>query len=129
MKWIIISLLYISMGAAAIGQEQPSINYQKAVQLYQSVITGKRTMESLTQTERQEVLIVARMLSHSCDSHSQKCHAICEAADQLKSASEDLATCAGQHDYSDSCDMQFNDVSDAHDSLESAISDADGDCE
>lgn len=74
-------------------------------------------------------MTIARMLANQCTDRSQKCRAVCEATDQLKSASDDLATCAARHDYSESCDMQFNDVRDAHDDLENAITDADGDCE
>lgn len=74
-------------------------------------------------------MIVARVSLGSCSSHSQKCQAICEAADQLKNASEDLARCAGNHDYNDSCDSKFREVRDAHDDLENAVSEASGDCE
>jgi hypothetical protein len=73
--------------------------------------------------------IVLTHLRQICTSNSHKCQAICNAGNQLESASNDLATCAGNHDYGDSCDSQFNDVRDAHDELESAISDAEGDCE
>lgn len=63
-----------------------------------------------------------------CSSNSDKCRAVCEANNNLKSAADDLSRCAAQHDYSDSCDSQFTDARDAHDELESAVSDADDDC-
>jgi len=78
--------------------------------------------------DRQQVLLIARAISSRCDSHSDKCQAICEAASQLKNASDDLSRCAANVDYNDSCDSKFRQVRDAHDELESAVSDAAGDC-
>ena len=79
------------------------------------------------QSPRSETL--RRFPTLGCHSNSHKCQAVCDAAAELKTATDDLSTCAGRADYDESCDRQFRDVRDAHDALESAVSEADGDCE
>lgn len=125
MRLALLALMFVLCSQAT--AQQP--DYQHAAQLYQSVATGQRSMESLTPQERQQVLLIARAIRSSCSSNSHKCQAVCNAANELESSSRDLAQCASQHDYNDSCDRQFSDVRDAHDELETAVSDADGDCD
>lgn len=104
-------------------------NTRHAVELYQQVVTGQRSLDRLSPTDRAQVLMMARAMRSSCSSNSHKCEAVCEAASQLESTSRDLARCASAHDYTDSCDRQFRDVRDAHDDLENAVSEASGDCD
>lgn len=104
-------------------------NTQRAMELYQQVVTGQRNLDSLSPTDRTQVLMVARAMRSSCSSNSHKCEALCEATNQLESTSRDLVRCAAEHDYTDSCDKQFRDVRDAHDELENAVSEASGDCD
>lgn len=127
MKRIGLAIILLSLATAVPAWQTP--DYSKASMLYQDVVAGRRAMQSLTPQERQSVLLISRAMRSSCGGNSHKCKAVCEAANQLKDASEDLATCAGRHDYNDDCGSQFNSVRDAHDELESAVSDADGDCE
>ena len=60
---------------------------------------------------------------------SRKCSALRTDERELQYASAALAKCASVYDPSDSCDTEFNDVRDAHDALEDAVSDANDDCE
>ncbi|TPG08299.1 hypothetical protein EAH88_11740 [Rhodanobacter glycinis] len=84
-----------------------------------------------TRVDQQRALVMQRLLlqSRSCTSNSHKCQAVCEANHQLQEAADDLKRCAESQDFSDSCDRQFNDARDAHDALETSVSDADGDCD
>lgn len=108
---------------------QNASNTQQALALYQQVVSGARKIDSLSPDERAQVLLVARVMRSSCSSNSHKCQSACEATNQLDSAARDLAQCASRHDYSESCDAQFNEVRDAHDDLENAVAATDGDCE
>ncbi|HEV2680869.1 MAG TPA: hypothetical protein VGV14_10255 [Rhodanobacter sp.] len=83
----------------------------------------------MVRSGKPRVLTSVRTMQSTCSSNSHKCQAVCDAGERLRSASEDLATCAASHDYNDSCDSQFNDVRDAHDGLESAVTDSASDCE
>lgn len=65
----------------------------------------------------------------ACRSNSHKCRAVCEASNELRSAALDLAMCAGKNDYSNDCSAQANDSKDASDDYESAVSDAEDDCD
>lgn len=87
------------------------------------------TRQAIAKSNRPAVLTRFIPPPGYCHSNSHKCQAVCDASNRLDSASSDLAVCASRHDYSDSCDMQFNDVRDAHDALESAVSEASGDCD
>lgn len=107
-------------------QNQPNL---QAATIYQQVMSGQRSIESLSPNERASVLMMARLLHSSCSSNSQKCQSVCDAAEQLESAAKDLAHCAANHDFSDDCDMKFRDTRDAHDEYENAVSEAAGDCE
>jgi hypothetical protein len=69
------------------------------------------------------------LVSQSHAQTSRKCSAIREGEQELEDASRALAKCASIYDPTDSCDGQFNEVKDAHDALDDAISDADDDCE
>lgn len=75
------------------------------------------------------VLLPCIFISQSDAQTSRKCLAIRSAEHELEYASLALAKCASTYDPSDSCDSDFNDVRDAHDTLEDKISDADSDCE
>lgn len=65
----------------------------------------------------------------ACKSNSHKCRAVCEASNELRSAALDLAMCAAKGDYSDDCSAQASDSSTAADDYESAVSDAEDDCD
>src|SRR5690348_9027526 len=77
----------------------------------------------------QQQAVYQRLLAYNCSSNPNKCQAVCEAADDLEDAARSLSDCAGNHDYSDDCSSQFGAVRDAQDSYETAVTDADGDCE
>lgn len=60
---------------------------------------------------------------------SGKCIEAAEAADELENAANDLASCAGNDDYSDDCSYEASDASDAADRYETAVNEAEGDCQ
>lgn len=64
----------------------------------------------------------------SCYGLHGKCSNVCDAANKLESAANDLARCARIHDFNDDCRRRYKDVRDTHSTYENAISDADGDC-
>ena len=75
------------------------------------------------------IVLPCIFVSQSHAQTSRKCSAIRESEQELSDASRALAKCASVYDPADSCDSQFNEVKDAHDALDDAISDADDDCE
>lgn len=105
------------------------VDYPAANSLRNDVLSGKRQIQSLTPVERRELSILAPVKTRTCRSNSHKCHAVCEAANAFQSAIDDLGLCVERRDYSDDCGTQFRDVSDAHDTYEDAVSDAEDDCE
>jgi hypothetical protein len=58
----------------------------------------------------------------SCGNLRDECRRACEAASELESAAQRLASCAGQQALDDSCDSQFRAVKSAHDDYEDAVS-------
>jgi len=75
--------------------------------------------------------LLSAMVLHSrqCHSNSHKCRDVCEAANTLERDAIDLAMCAAKHDYADDCSAQASEVRDSADGYETAVSDADNDCD
>lgn len=69
------------------------------------------------------------LISQSQAQTSRECSTIRADEHELEYTSAALAKCASTYDPSDSCDSKFNNVKNAHDDLEDAVSDADDDCE
>ena len=67
--------------------------------------------------------------AYSCQSNSHKCQAVCDAATELESAANELARCARRHDFSNDCSRQARDSRNAADDYESAVMDAEDDCD
>jgi hypothetical protein len=102
---------------------------RRAFQIYSDVLSGKRKFDSLSQDEKIMVVQVMEAVRRSCSNLSEQCEAACEAANQLQNAAEDLVACAKRHDLTNDCSRQFRDVRSEHDTYESAVSAAGGDCE
>lgn len=81
-----------------------------------------------TPTAAQVALSQYKASHRRCTTRSDKCHTVCEAANRLVDAAQELLACASRHDYSEDCSSASIDARDAHDQYESAVSDADGDC-
>ena len=124
---IIVSLFLWVIFSAASAQQAPN-TYDKQIQLYRQVTRGERSFDSLTPAEKAQVLAVQRLMANSCNNLKGKCREVCEAANQLKDAANDLARCANKHDYDDDCRRKFRDTRDAFDQYESSVSNASGDC-
>ena len=124
---ITLSFILLLVFSAAIAQQAEN-NYDKQIQLYNKVIRGERSFDSLTPSEKAQVISMQRLMTNSCGKLHGKCRAACDAANQLKDAANDLARCANRHDYSDDCRRRFRDTRDAFDQYESSVSDASGDC-
>lgn len=103
-------------------------DFEKAAKLHSQVISGERKFESLTPNEQQQVLAVQQLFINSCGDLHGKCKDVCEAANELKSAADDLSNCAKRHDYSNDCRSKFRETKYKFESYESAVSDATGDC-
>lgn len=106
---------------------QQSFSYQRAMQNFQAIQSGKKRLESLSQAERAELEILVRILSRSrAPKNSSDCR---DAWDRAGSAADDLAAyagrlkrCAEARDFRDDCDTEFRRVRNAHDDYESASS-------
>ena len=127
MRPLLIILLFLSF--LTVSAQQPQKNGDQLLQLYNEVVSGHRTIDSLSQADRQQVLLMHRMMARSCDRLKGTCLAVCEAANSLEDAANDLAQCARRHDFSNDCHSRARDVRDAADEYESAVSDASGDCD
>jgi hypothetical protein len=71
---------------------------------------------------------IEQSLVHSCGNLHGKCKDVCEAANELKSAADDLSNCAKKHDYSNDCRNRYRDTKDKFEQYENAVSDASDDC-
>lgn len=124
---VLLAVFLVCLAAVASAQQLPS-NYNQLIKLYQDVISGRRSTQTLTPQERQEVLLMHSVMARSCGRLQGKCEVVCEAANQLEDAAKDLAQCAARHDFDDDCGSRARDVRDAADDYEAATSDAGGDC-
>ncbi|BEV07752.1 hypothetical protein [Methylophilus sp. DW102] len=103
-------------------------DFEKAAKLHSQVVSGERKFENLTPNEQQQVLSIQQLFANSCGKLHGKCKDVCEAANELKSAADDLSNCAKRHDYSNDCRSKFRETKYKFETYESAVSDASGDC-
>jgi hypothetical protein len=66
--------------------------------------------------------------ARACTYTEGVCADVCEAADSLESAAQDLLSCARKRDFDNDCHRQVRDVRDAGDQYESAIAESSGEC-
>ena len=123
--WIILLCLCFPIASA----QQTQKSSDQLLQLYKEVASGQRAIDSLSQEDRQQVLLLHNMMARSCGRLHGKCLAVCEAANSLETAANDLAHCARRHDFSNDCHSRARDVRDAADEYESAVSEASGGCD
>lgn len=102
---------------------------QQRVQMFQEVMQGRRSLQSLSPSDHRLYLQFASLMAPRCPARGEQCEAICDAAAELQSAAEDLAQCARRLDMSNDCSRQFRNVRSAHSDYESAVSDGDGQCD
>jgi uncharacterized coiled-coil DUF342 family protein len=107
--------------------QSPS-GFEKAAKLHSQVVSGERKFESLTPNEQQQVLSIQQLFTNSCGKLYGKCKEVCEAANELKNAADDLSSCAKRHDYSNDCRSKFRETKYKFEEYESAVSDASSDC-
>lgn len=124
---IIVTFFLLVVFSVAFAKQAPN-SYDKQIQLYMQVMRGERSVDSLTPAEKAQVISVQRLMANSCGNLKGKCQEVCEAANQLKDAANDLAHCANRHDYGDDCRRKFRDTRDSFDQYESSVSNASGDC-
>lgn len=129
MKTWLLAAFVLAAWTAGPAISRQSIGYEQAIELHRKVATGEVDFQNLTPSQQQSVLLVDSLSRRSCSSNSHKCQALCDAAEHLRIAADDLSACAAKHDSSDSCDSLFNEARDAHDELEDAVSASDGDCD
>lgn len=123
----ILLILCMLLGYTFLYAQIP-LNLEKAAKLHSQVVSGERNFESLTLSEQRQVLSIQELFANSCGKLRGKCKSACEAANELKSAADDLSNCAKKHDYSNDCRRKFRDTKDKFDSYESAVSDASNSC-
>jgi hypothetical protein len=121
-------ILLLSFFANASAQDL-RMTEDNPLQLYNDVLSGRRSATSLTPEEKQQVLLMHDVFARSCGRKAGKCQAVCEAANDLEDAAKNLAQCARRHDFSNDCHSRSRDVRSAADNYESAVSDAAGDCD
>lgn len=125
MRILIISFFTFTIFSAF---AQNNIDYDSASKLYTQITRGERKFEDLSPNEKQQVIAIQQLLANSCGSLHGKCRDVCEAANELKSAADDLSVCAKRHDYSDDCSNRYRDVKDKFEDYEDAVSEASDDC-
>lgn len=128
MKFVLIATLLFAVASDIAAQNSPQNSYDKQAQLYSQVVRGERSFESLSPTEQSQVLAIQRLMNRSCSKLSGVCKEVCEAANELKDAADELELCANRHDYDDDCHRKFRDTRDAYDHYESAVSNSSGIC-
>ena len=123
----ILITIYLLLGCTLLNAQSPS-DFEKASKLYSQVVSGERKFESLTQNEQQQVLSIQQLFTNSCGNLHGKCKDVCEAADELKNAADNLSRCAKRHDYSNDCGSKFRETKYKFEEYENAVSDASSDC-
>lgn len=115
--------MWLAAGAAA---AQPC-----STELIESVISGRRSYDALNQEGQaclRWYLAVQRGASRCGQTVPKYCRELCESAEQLQSAADDLARCAGRNVPSDDCSRQYRSVRDAFNEHEIAVSERGADC-
>ena len=107
---------------------------QRGVANYRAVISGAKQLKDLSPQEIQEVLVVYRALRPQPPAgSSQECRTAWDdaisKADELQDQAKKLATCAGNRDFSDDCDMEARHARDAQDDYENATSHVHSECQ
>lgn len=125
MRILIISFFTFTIFSAF---AQNKIDYDSASKLYTQVIRGERKFEDLSPNEKQQVLTIQRLTINSCGNLHGKCEVVCNAANELESAADDLSSCAKKHDYTNDCRGRYRDVKDKFEEYENAVSEASDDC-
>lgn len=123
----IFTTICLLLSCTLLNAQSPS-DFEKAVKIHSQVVSGERKFESLTPNEQQQVLSIQQLFTNSCGELNGKCKDVCEAANELKSAADDLSNCAKRHDYSNDCRRKFRETKYKFESYESAVSDASSDC-
>jgi hypothetical protein len=123
-----IFIVYFLVFSSGITIAQTPMEFKKAAQIYSQIVRGERKFETLSPSEKQQVLSVQHLFSNSCGNLYGKCNVVCEAANELKNAADDLSSCANRHDYSEDCLSHYRETKDKFEQYESAVSDASGDC-
>jgi len=107
----------------------PVVAQPCSTDLIESVASGKRAYETLDQ-EGQACIrwFIATQRSGRCSSGPKYCRAICESAEKLRAAADDLASCARRAGPQDDCSRTYREVRDAFDDHERNVADRGNDC-
>lgn len=124
---ILVLLLFLSCGSVL--SKEPSKANTDPFQLYTEVMSGSRSIKSLTPEEQQHFMLIHGLLANSCSRLQGACKAACDASSQLEDAANELARCAKRRDFGDDCGRYAREVRYAAENYESAVSDADDECD
>lgn len=124
MPVILVLLLALCSTQAAANEEKDWMR------LYLEIAAGKRSLDSLSVSDRQQIITMHSILSRgSCGNYSGRCAEACESKKRLEEAANDLAVCAKQASLSEDCSRKFRYTKDAFFEYENAISDVSGECD
>lgn len=110
-------------------------DYKRGYFNYQDIISGKKDYKSLSNTEKQEVLLIIKLLKKSSsydDGDSEDCRdakdAASSAAQKLASYARKLKRCADNEDFNDDCSTEVRRARNSQSNYESAISEVQSYC-
>lgn len=101
-------------------------------QLYQSVVSGQKSLEDLTEDEKRRVFIIHSVLSNSTDNENSDCQNAKEEAESTRNDligyTKKLKSCLEYSDLTDDCYSEFRRVKSYHSDYESAVSEVQSYC-
>lgn len=124
---ILFLLLFLSCGSVL--SKEPSKANTDPFRLYTDVVSGNRSIKSLTPEEQQQFMLIHGLLASPCSRLQGACRAACDASNKLEDAANELARCAKRRDFGDDCSRYAREVRYAAENYESAVSDADDECD
>jgi hypothetical protein len=129
-----VCLLFAAIGVSTTAEAQEKFDADKAFRLYNEVLIGNRKFESLTESEKRQVLRVHQaLIAGREDNGSEDCkHARNDAesaANELEYDAQKLANCASRKDLDNNCESEFRKTKNAFEEYNSAVSDVDSECD
>lgn len=125
-----INVIFPFTGTLAQQADHPN----RALQVYQDIISGRRSIESLSPEEQKMFFLVLRAMRHrSTKKSNTECR---DALERAESAAEDvvsygrqLISCVEAGDLRDDCSSEFQRLRSTHDDYEAAVSDVSSNCD
>jgi hypothetical protein len=134
MLLIAVLLIFSSIDTSTAAEAQEEFKANEAFGLFNEVVAGKRTFESLTEPEKREVLRVYQDLRDGRqDDGFENCknarNDAQSAANGFEYDAEKLANCAKSNDVDNNCERAFKRAKDALEQYNSAASNLRAKCD